>query len=638
MFLGKTRCLRCPAAGTWLARTKRAQAGQVQQFATMEGWQAGEDARFDAFVDEKRTEEAFERFDQRVEAAYKAAVKAHSREIWNGTKRVLKGSGKKYDSKVLIDTNRQIESRTEWLRGVFAQIDMDYRSGDAMKKTAAADEVSRALSGEPSDFITWAYERKGQQRFHGKKQKMQEAAVTDDDANMPEISDGEANRYLSLKPKMIEIERSVKEMFGRAGEEHWEHLQTVKNHEYDEKMRRAATQYQKLIHQEKAFYDVENKRGEDVMHDRMESANVRFKAAMEIEDQRLKLVEAHSAMQKERFEEARRQQREYLRQAAEMKQSGKTSGEVTAAIKQQTMEKFQSQHDQTMMQEQGETRRKKQLYLELIDELEARFDERDGAQLMGENNSQFGTQQQQQQEGAASSTSSSSSSAFGFDDEAEENTAPTTAAMGGSNNPTGAAIFKEAKALAAERGEPNSRTAIKRAVWDVINGNKMTDPYLMVHQARLDARANYDEIYKQSKPFSKRLGPVGDIQDGDTNQLSGWGADKYIFDRIDREQGKYAWGMSPFDMMNLDEDGKNEWGEAMGTRPNAVLKDTKTGDIDYTRTRRLGQGPVWKGTRLYKMGFDEDTKDEARNRPIRVPSPSASPSSSPSSSRRKKSH
>ena len=588
-----------------MARTKRAQAAQVQQFATMDGWQAGVDARFDTFVEEKRRDEAFERFDQRVDAAFKAAVKAHTREIWNGTKRMLKGSNKKYDTKVLIDTNRQIEGRADWLRGVFAQIDMDYRSADPVKKTAAADEISRALNGEPSDFITWAYERKGQTRFYGKKQQMQEAAVTDDDANMPDISHDEANRYLNLKPRMSEIERKVKETFGRAGEEHWDHLQTIKNHAYDEKIREAAVKYKKLLDQEHAYHAANAKLGDNALSDRMDTASIRFKAAMEIEDQRLKLVEAHNAMQKERFEEARRQQREYLRQAAEMKQSGKTSAEVASVIRQQTMDKFHSETEQTAMQEQVQARKKKQLYLDIIEELESQFEQSDGAKIMGNTEDSAGL-------GISSPSPDESSSAFGFD---TEDISPSDKG----SSTSGTAILKEARELAAERGEPNSAAALKRAVWDVINGNKLTDPYLMVHQARMDARANYDDVYRTSKPFKKRLGPLGDIQTGDDMTLTGWRRERYTFDRVDHEQSKYTWGLKAQDMMDLDQDGNNQWGNMLGTSAMQTFKNPKTGDIDYTRTRRLSQGPVWQGTHLYKMGYDADMKADRRAQPIRLP-------------------
>ena len=76
------------------------------QFQTMEGWQAGQDDTFDQYVSEKRLEEGFEAFDQRLERAYQAALRVHRAEIYNATKRRLKESRKPYDH----DTMRQTEA------------------------------------------------------------------------------------------------------------------------------------------------------------------------------------------------------------------------------------------------------------------------------------------------------------------------------------------------------------------------------------------------------------------------------------------------------------------------------------------------------------------------------------------------
>ena len=603
---------------TWLARTKRARALQAQTWATMEGWQAGQDTAFDAFVADKRRERDFERFDQRVEHAYRAAVRAHTREIWNGAKRELKKDNKKYSHDVLVATNRRVEERSEWLRDVFAQIDVDYRSPDADRRDAAADEIGKALRGEASDFVTWAYDRKGAARGMGPKMRMQAAAESNDDADMPEISEHEANRYLNLKPKMADVERLVKDRFGRAGEEHWELLQKIKDDEYVEKLERAAVKYNELREQHQAYEDAYDALGSNMVINRQQTAAIRFKAAMEIEDQRLKLVEAHAQLRKERFEAARREQREKLQRAAELRAEGKSSDDVAAIMREQTMAKLTRENDEAQASEWQELQRKKKTFLALIDRLEEEAEHRDGMAMM------------------SSDDTVAPAGSAGTDRSAAVATAPG-AAMGSPSSsvakppaPAGsptdrlAGLLDEARALAKERTD-SGPAALKRALWDVVNGDAYGDPYLTVHQARLDARAHFSDVGRWDKVHKKRLGHWGDIQaTTDAGTISGWRAPRYIFKNPELESSAYDWGMTAEDIANLEQDTTAVFSEGMG---GATIRrvDMKTHDVDYTEERRLGLGPIWRGKRLYKLGYDEAHKDAPHMRPMKEKDPAARP-------------
>jgi hypothetical protein len=115
-----------------------------------------------------------------------------------------------------------------------------------------------------------------------------------------------------------------------------------------------------------------------------------------------------------------------------------------------------------------------------------------------------------------------------------------------------------------------------------------------------------------------RLGKWGEIQNGDSgHSLSqGWRRDRHVFKKPEEEYSTHAWGLNHFDIFALDSDGKNTWAEGMGNVGHH-RKDPKTGDIDYTAERRLGQGPLWKGKRLYNLGYDEDHKDSPHMRPMK---------------------
>ncbi|ESL10217.1 hypothetical protein TRSC58_02054 [Trypanosoma rangeli SC58] len=211
----------------------------AEQFATMQGWQAGEDTAFDAYVKEKRQKERYEAFDQRVERGYVAAAKLHKAEVQNAVKRRLKATGAKFTAATLREMKVALEERMDWLREVWTQIDADYRSGDTARQETAAREISAALMGEPSDYMQWVYEKKRELRFAGpiKRAEMQSELQS---AELPDVSDEEVNRYHALRLNMMEVEQNVKAKYGLAGQQHWAELQAEKDDEYLKKLDDAA--------------------------------------------------------------------------------------------------------------------------------------------------------------------------------------------------------------------------------------------------------------------------------------------------------------------------------------------------------------------------------------------------------------
>ena len=299
------RCV--PFAGTSFPAIREGRQQLAQQFATMDGWQRGENPRFDDYVQEKRQQEHFDAMDQRVERAYRVALKIHKQEVINGFKRRLTtagsdGNGNKFTAAVMREMNTAVEERAEWLRDVFVQIDADYRSGDHARHEKAAKEISDAINGNPSDFIAFVYDKKRERRFLGEKGLAAMDAEMEE-ANLPQVSDDEANRYHALKTDMLELERNVKGKFGLAGQRHWAELQREKDLEYDRKLESAEETYKMLLKQDERYETMRATMTTRNFLERRHLAQVRFKGAMELEKEREKLIEAHRAMEKERFEQ-----------------------------------------------------------------------------------------------------------------------------------------------------------------------------------------------------------------------------------------------------------------------------------------------------------------------------------------------
>lgn len=558
------------------------------QFQTMEGWQAGQDDTFDQYVSEKRLEEGFEAFDQRVERAYQAALRVHRAEIYNATKRRLKESRKPYDHDTMRQTEAAVRQRGSWLRDVFAQIDADYRSGDAERKLIASQEVTKALQGEPGDYMRFVLERKRDARSLGPKGR----AIHDAEfsaANMPEVSDEEVNRYASLRVSMSALEQVIRQRFGQAGDEHWDMLQQEKDSEYLAKMERAGEKYKELIEQQAAYdEDVETQHTRQLA-ERITKARIKFKAAMEVEERREQLVAAHKAMEDERFMASKARYRAQLAQAATWRAEGMSTADIESRLKSQTLERHVTEYNQHGSQEQQVVLGRKKRFLDIITAMEEAIEYRDGANQI------------------ATATAGG-----------DEESAPSPPSTQRAESRSTSTLIADAQKLAQLRGD-TSAAMTKKALWDVLNEDKWTDPFRTIHQARLDAKATNDELYSFHKPWSLRLGRKANRGTGDF--LAGGGNEHKQLNDPWEEGYTFNWGVSNSAWVhNSDGTGKTQY---FHDDMRFHVVDPETGDVDQSRERKLGMGATFQGDLLYRMGIDAE-RDHPRNHPMKPPPSSSS--------------
>lgn len=528
------------------------------QFGTMHGWQRGQDERFDEFVEQKRRKDSLDAFDQRVERAFNKAVQSHKVEIWNAHKREMKSTNTKYTPDVLRTVNEAIEARTEYLRDVWSQIDADYRSTDDARQERAAAEISAALRGEPSDYMAWAYEQKHNSRFKG-TMGAEADALFNDDVNMPQIHDDEANRYHSLKTNMIEVERNVSRKFGEAGKNHWKSLQVAKDEEYTEKLKRAGEIYKNLLEQ-KDMYDqgVEMANlNQDI--NRAAKAQVKFKAALELEDEREKMREAHAEMNKERAELARVRRRDALREAAEMRKAGHSSDDVINALRLKTLNKTILESDLQLQRQRATVQAEKKRYLDLIEKLREDVERREGEEMLA----------------------TSSSAATGT-----------------------ASIWEEARQLTSKRdAKEAARAASKEALWEKIGADEellRDNPKTIVHQARIDAMKTHDDIYSKTLPLN--MAPsINHARQTDGQHAVGNHLDRFLFKDVYSMTSAMQWGVT--NAHDLDATKHRQY--VSGDQWHVM--DPKTGDIDW-RYERKGGGPVLTDKPLYKAGAEYDAR------------------------------
>lgn len=574
----------------------------AQQFSTMDGWQAKQDARFDQYVQEKRRKEYDDAFDQRVERAFRAAAKCHKTEVLNSFKRRLKAKGEKYTAATTMAVQQATEERLRWLRDVWSQIDADYRSQDPARQETAAKEISEALRGDPGEYMRWVYELKREERFFGPKQK---AALQSElsNAELPEVLDEEVNRYHNLKIDMSEIERNVKLKYGIAGQQHWAELQAAKDAQYAEKLDSAAKIYESLLAQSDR-YD-ESRRNELLRSNvrRVHEAQVRFKAAMELEKEREKLMEAHEAMRKERQEEVRQQRIELLRAAAEMKAQGATSAEVTHVMRQRQLDAHARRQSEYQLKEQQVIQAKKARYVDLIDEFKASVEEREGLQLIarGASSSEPPLTPQMQPEDP---NEKRMENVFGFMDDHRVDAGETRSTMMLTSVPRESAVAAHCSTqdgAAMPASQPVHRS--KAELWSAIQADKYEDPSHAVHQARLDAAKNHDSVYEKFFPMSLAQGNKFSKQ-GMGEYAAGNAMDGQVFKMGAAISANYQWGVSGYTAQRLDGDGSKDY----VFTSNWQVRDKKTGDVDWRYARKKG-GAVFRGPRLYKIGAEREAKD-----------------------------
>lgn len=613
----------------------------AQQFASMDGWQHGHDNRFDDYVKKQRVQERHEGFDQRVERAFLKSSMLHKAEVTNGFKRYLKSNEKKFDAAVLREMNVAVENRLEWLQEVWAQIDADYRSNDSARQDAATQEIDKALAGESSDFMAWAYERKLEERMKGPKAKAAMDAELHD-ANLPEVTNDEANRYLNLKMNMLEVERRVKEKYGIAGQQHWAMLQSAKDMEYEEKIDRAAEKYKELLDQNNRFEESSRTVGLRNVLERTHEAKVRFKAAMEMENERERLLEAHKEMQEVRKQQQSERRKAQLKEAAEMRMQGKTSAEVTAALKLRALDEQVQHQDEYRRRERRAVEKKKGTFLDMIEKLRHGAEVREGSQLLGNN--------------GAAHRRGGDVTAYGFSEDDALNeaandhgaaVAPTSTRAGRGTarrrttteeadpfklTPEEQQLLQDAVQLSSAQGESSvdeerrrrgpapsasriqSAAGIhKQELWRAIHADQYEDPFTAVHQARLDADKTYDQAYaKMTAPSLVAGGRMA--KQGIGEFAAGNEADRHILKGGADLQAAFQWDNPHGIVHNLDKDGEKEY----FLSDTFHVRDKKTGDIDW-RFERKGGGAALRGPRFYKIGERREARDAANQTVVPLP-------------------
>ncbi|ORC87963.1 trichohyalin [Trypanosoma theileri] len=571
----------------------------AEQFATMQGWQAGEDDAFDAYISEKRRKERYEAFDQRVERGYAEAAKMQKAEVQNAIKRQLKSTGAKFTAATLREMQTAVEERLDWLRDVWTQIDADYRSGDTARQETAAREISAALRGEPSDYMRWVYDTKRELRFAGPAGKRLLQSSTEH-AEMPTVSDAEVNRYHQLRPSMLEIERAVKEKYGVAGQQHWAELQAAKDDAYAAKLDDAAEVYKQLLEQNTRLEESRRTELQRSHVERIHQAQVRFKAAMELEQERERMVEAHKAMQEERARVEKEQRRALLQEAAELRASGMTSAEVRAALKERQIEANARRQAEYEVKEREEVLQRKTQLLDMIAKFKHDVEEREGRDLL--------LQQQRQEE----NSTGRAVNAFGFyDDDVVEGGQEVSLwdkrNTGNDNAPTVSSSSSQANSALSHHinkstGQLSPHTQ-KEELWKAINSDTYEDPFHTVHQARLDAARTYDPMYARTFPMNLVLGRKYTKQ-GAGEMAAGNATDRQILQKGNAVALNFQWGLGNNTVHDLDADGSTDYFMDGAFH----VRDKTTGDIDWRYEKKKG-GPIFKGPKFYRLGAQREAAD-----------------------------
>lgn len=584
---------------------------QAQQFGNMDGWQSGQDEHFDRYVAEKRTQQQFDAFDQRVERAYKAACRAHRGEVVHAMKQRLRDREGKFTAQTALDLRQAVADRLHWLREVWAQVDADYRSSDPARQAMAAKEVSAALRQEPSDYMQWVYETKRDRRFLGAKgQAALDAELAAHMEPPPSVSDEEVNRYHNLRLDMSAVERAVKTRYGVAGQQHWAQLQAAKDSEYEAKLDQASAIYQQLIDQGSRQEESRRTALQRSVVERVHQAQVRFHSAMQLEREREQLQEAHTAMQEERAREAKARRVALLKESAALRERGASSAEVRRALaERQWAMRAEEQAEEQRREREGVLGRKAE-YLEMIAGLREAVERREGSDMM--------TMQPQRDRASHSPAQRGGVSVFGFDEEDA-----MTGADRGATSLTSSSAAAPSSALSARRGATNDDDAAavdshaaassalsslsfardKSELWRRIDSDHYEEPFRTVHQARLDAAHTYDPLYSKFHPTTLAQGKKYGKQ-GMGEYVVGGGNERLVLQQNGYVAEPFQWGMSSAVVHNLDGDGARDYFVDRDWH----VRDKETGDIDWRYERRRG-GATFRGPRLYKLGAEREARD-----------------------------
>ncbi|KPA85740.1 putative mitochondrial hypothetical protein [Leptomonas pyrrhocoris] len=575
----------------------------AEQFGAMEGWQRQQDDRFDTYVKEKRQKEYFDAFDQRVERAFRVAAKSHKAEVMNAFKRKVKAGNDKWTAAVMLEVKSAVEERLRWLRDVWTQVDADYRSNDAQRQAKAAQEISDALRGEPGAYMQWVYERKRDDRFLGPKEKATREAELSA-AELPEVTEDEANRYHNLPLRMADVEYNVKSRFGVAGQQHWAQLQAAKDNAYEQKLDTAAKVYEQLMDQS-ARYD-ESRRTALLRSnvERVHQAQLRFKASMEMEKEREKLVEAHEAMEAERKAQEKADRIAALHEAAELRRSGATSEAVLQLARQRQLELHARRQAEYQLREREALLERKSHYLDMIEKFRDEVEMREGQEML----------QPQPQPGAQGRLAvKPAPNVFGFmDADRLPNDSPvavagvtSSSALAAEHNGSSTTGGLSSGSTSSQLSTTASRagTSRKGELWRKIEQDHYEDPFRTIHQARLDAVSTFDPVYTKHFPTTMAQGKKYSKQ-GTGEMAAGGDMDKQVLKQANKIMSPYHWGVSPGVVHDIDADGSNDY--YFG--PEWHVRDPKTGDVDWRYERKRG-GAVFRGPLLYRMGAEREAAD-----------------------------
>lgn len=592
------------------------------QFSTMNGWQAGQCPRFDSYITEKRREQRFEGFDQRVERAFREVSKLHKAEVLHSIKRKLKRSGQKFTAQSMLDMRRTLEERLQWLREVWAQVDADYRSDDPARQQMAATEISSALRGvadggweseAPSpvggEYMSWVYDRKQRERFAGPIEKREMEAELGDASALPPVSDDEMHHYHNLPLRMSHVEQNVKKKYGLAGLQHWACLQEEKDRIYEEKLNHAANVYKELLDQSGRYEESQRTAHLRQQVERVHQAQVRFRAAMELEKEREEIQHAHEAMEEERRRIAKEDRRTLLQEAATMKAKGIPTPEIALALKEKQFSRHVARQAAYQLAEQEKIQKKQERYKKILQQFKQDVEEREGRDLLRQGAGDLSGDREAWSserelpwkmekegmvaQGGARTTLLDRKEGKETNDDVVE--FPAASSLVSPTVDTSSSLHRDASPSSLSSSSP------KRVLWEEVRRDKFEDPFMTIHQARLDAVKHYDAIYSKYFPTSLALGKKYSRQ-GMGEDAAGNEMDRQVFQKPGFVLEPYQWGMRG--VHDLDNDGSVQY----LTHTQWHVRDKKTGDIDWRYEKKKG-GPVFRGPPLYREGARREAKD-----------------------------
>ena len=542
---------------TRLDLLKRAQQAQAERFASLDAYtKNGVSSNFDQFMENKRMEERFENFDQRVEHAFQRSWAMHETEIWNAHKRKVRNGvlASGLTPQVMTEIASKLEDRKSWLRDVWAQVDADYRSGDDTRVEAAVKEIEQAHSKEGNAYMEWAYQTKYDMRFMGPKER-EDMESKLKAANFPDLSDEEIDRYMNRRTGMNEMEEAVIEKFGLAGRRHWDVLQQAKDDEYREKIDMAVSIYEALKTKEDEAEEVAIRRGEKSLESRKERSNLRLKKALEREEERQRLFDLDSAVEAKQKADAFIKRKKYLKTMMDMRTAGADTANVLSEFRRSSLADLNARNNLQMQNERSVIMEKKKRLFDTMRRMQQNANERAAIASMAP-------------EGRDIAEKYSTSSL--------------------NNLATGVSDIERAADMNTKHLDSNS-------LWKMVHDNTYKTPSLVIHQARIDAHKTYSAAY--SKFRHKNLRNIRKMEWSQGHS----GFESRFMHAYCREQKFMNWGIkSPRHKLNDDPN------TSLGVSRSGVHAiDPKTGKVDLSKSHKHDRGIKFTGKR-FTPRFESD--------------------------------